>query len=133
MREESNDCASPDCSEYLSSSLSNTIQRLESGRNAQANRPTASDDLASAPSVVKPCSDTDIAWPSTGSRYQPVVELQRSSVSELRCSRRLVSCHSSWRYEAPRKAAKKSSVSVPEASGAFAFSGSRSGPRSVLL
>ena len=45
--------------------------------------------------VSKACSDTDMAWPSTGSRYQPVVELQRSSVSELRCSRRLVICHNS--------------------------------------
>ena len=80
----------------------------------------------------KACSDTDIAWPSTGSRYQPVVELQRSSLSELRCSRRLVSCHSSLRYCAPTKAAKKSSVIEPDASGAFGFSGSRSGPRSVL-
>ncbi len=74
-----------------------------------------------------------MAWPSIGSRYQPVVELQRSSVSELRCSRRLIICHSSRRYEAPTKAAKKSSVRLPEASGAFGFSGSRSGPRSVLL
>src|SRR5690348_10637917 len=88
MREESNACASPDWSEYLSSRRSNTIQRLESGRKAQEKRPTASEDLPSAPSVLKPCSDTDIALPSTGSRYQPVVVVQRSSVSELRCSRR---------------------------------------------
>ena len=42
-------------------------------------------------------------------------------------------CQSSWRYDAPTKAAKKSSVIEPEASGAFGFSGSRSGPRSVLV
>ena len=105
-----------------------------SGRNAQARRPTT-EALSSPRSelVSNACSETDIAWPSTGSRYQPVVELQRSSVSELRCSNRVVSCHSSLRYCAPTNAAKKSSVIEPEASGAFGFSGSRSAPRSVLV
>ena len=117
----------------MSSKRSNTIQALESGRNAQANRPTASVDDASAIDESNACSDTDIAWPSSGSRYQPVVELQRSSLSESRCSRRLVNCQSSRRYDAPMKAAKKSSDIEPEASGTFAFSGSRSGPRSVFV
>ncbi len=121
-------------SSYFISKRSNTIHWLESGRKAQAKRPTASGARRPArrsnrrPAATptshgpRPARDTS-RWSSSSVPRCPSCDARGGSSSAT------VPCGT----DAPTKAAKKSSVIEPEASGAFGFSGSRSGPRSVLV